>query len=67
MLNLGERLRNSMAENKNLQASYAKLQEECERLKSENGIYCEPLQGFWTLSLSDGSLTKEQNVGPRGW
>ncbi|KAF2168634.1 hypothetical protein M409DRAFT_21378 [Zasmidium cellare ATCC 36951] len=63
VLNLGERLRTSMAENKNLQARQAKLEEECNRLKSENGIYCELLQNFWTMTFSEdkpAALASEQ-------
>lgn len=52
MLNLGERLRNSMAENKNLQEKYAKLHEEYNRLKSENGVYFELLQSFWSSDMA---------------
>lgn len=58
-----------MAENKNLQANYAKLQEECERLKSENGVYFELLQSFWTSTLSDGGLNESthEKVRSQGW
>lgn len=51
-----------MTENENLQASYAKLQEECERLRSENGVYFELLQSFWTSSLEDGNLGEKAGM-----
>ncbi|KAK4504537.1 hypothetical protein PRZ48_005453 [Zasmidium cellare] len=70
VLNLGERLRTSMAENKNLQEQYKKLQDECNRLKSENGIYCELLQNFWTMTFSEdkpAALVNEYEQGLRDW
>lgn len=59
-----------MAENKNLQARQAKLVEECNRLKSENGIYCELLQNFWTMTFSEdkpAALASEQEEGLPEW
>lgn len=51
-----------MAEKKNLQTQYVKLHNEYDRLKSENHVYFELLQSFWTSAMSRNEPEMELNA-----